>query len=57
MAYDSDSSTSSSSDHEDLDMLFLDTLFNPTLKMGHRLDLQALSDSECVEMFSCVNYT
>ena len=55
MAYDSDSSTSTSSD-EDLDM-FLDTLFSPTLKMGHRLDFKALNDSECVEMFRFVHYT
>jgi hypothetical protein len=54
MAYDSDSSSSSSS-NEDVDMLFLDTLFNPILKMRHRLDFQALSDSEGVEMFRCVN--
>ena len=57
MAYDLDSSISSSSD-EDLDTLFLDTLFKPTLKVGHRLNFQALTDnSERIEMFRFVQNT
>ena len=51
MVYDSDSSSTSSScsSGEDLDTLFLDTLFCPQQEFRHKIDFKALSDCDCVE--------
>ena len=52
MAYNSDSSSTSSSSNGDFDALFLDTLFYPQQKFRHKpVDFKALSDDDCVEMF------
>ena len=56
MAYNSDSSTSSScSSGDDLDALLLDTLFCPQQEIRHKIDFEALSDRDCVEMFRWVD--
>lgn len=59
MAYDSDSSSTSSScsSGEDLDALFLDTLFCPQQEFRHKIDFEALSDRHCVEMFRWIDNT
>ena len=47
----SSSEGSSSSDEDDLDLLFLDAAFPEPRLLGHRLNIEDLSEVDCEQMF------
>ena len=56
MLCDDNSSTSNSSSDDDLDLLLLENMFPPSIKLNvPRLNIEDLSDIQCEEMFRYEN--
>ena len=49
-----DSSSSDSSDEDDMDLLLLEVAFAERRQLGNKLNLADISDVDCEQMFRCV---